>query len=105
MRAAILAAAVLFYAQAQGIAADPAAGWRGVKVLPKSNAVVKVENVIIEVQAHPTLPLPWIVQDVDGEWLWVGGHRKGWVRRSQVVTLDEAPAYYTQLINSDSDNA
>ena len=42
-------------------------------------------------------PFPWTVQDVDGEWLLVGERKNGWVRRNQVVTIDEAPDYYTQF--------
>jgi tetratricopeptide (TPR) repeat protein len=91
-------------AWASGVRAqcDPAAGWRGVKVLPKLNAVVKVENKVIQdnkTKVNQKLSLPWVVQDVKDGWLWVGGSRKGWVQRSDVVTLDEAPQYYTALIN------
>lgn len=77
--------------QAQSAAADQ---WRGVKVLPKLNAVVKVGNTVIEQRFR----LPWVVQEVKDKWLWVGDSHKGWVQRSQVVTLDEAPQYYGDLI-------
>ena len=65
--------------------ADPAADWRGVKVLPKENAVVKVGTEIID---DSKWSIPYVVQDVNGDWLWVGDRRKGWVQRSQVVKID-----------------
>ena len=105
MRSILPAVAVLLAAQTYAIAADPATGWKGVKVLPKWDAVVKVGNETIEDQQHAKFSLPWIVQEVNGEWLWVGDHKKGWVQQSQVVTLDEAPAYYTRLITRNKDRA
>ncbi len=81
--------------------------WIGRKVLPKEDVVVRddVGAIIYDMQsAIAQLNLPWVVQDVNGEWLRVGDHRKGQVKRSQVVTLDEAPAYYTHIINHDPNN-
>jgi tetratricopeptide (TPR) repeat protein len=72
------------------------AAWIGVKVMPKPNAEAKVGNVVVDMKRSS---LPWRVQDVNGEWLYVGDQDKGWVRRRQDVTLDEASAYYTSLIN------
>ena len=84
---------------AWGQTVDPTkAAWVGVKVLPKENYVVKAGNDVIDSYEKPTLRLPWVVQDVSGPWLLVGGSRKGWVQRKDVVTLDEAHAYYTDLI-------
>lgn len=100
MRSVILAAAILLAVQVQAIAADPSATLKGVKVLPKLDAVVKVGSETIDDQQHPMLAIPWEVHEQNGPWLWVGDRRQGWVQRSQVVTLDEAPAYYTQLIDS-----
>ena len=108
LRQPIAFAVALVLSLVSGVQAqtDPAAGWRGVKVLPKRNAVVKVDNTVIDDYGTPgrkSLSVPWIVEDVKGQWLWVGGTdgttRKGWVQRSEVVTLDEAPQYYTSLIN------
>jgi tetratricopeptide (TPR) repeat protein len=84
--------------QAAPPAADPAAQWRGVRVLPKENAVAKVEEKTID---PAEMGLPWIVQNVNGEYLWVGDRSKGWVLRSEVVTLDEAIPYYSGLIEAD----
>jgi tetratricopeptide (TPR) repeat protein len=72
--------------------------WIGVKVMPKFNAEVEVDNVVID---EKKLFLPWVVQDVKGDSLLVGGDDKGWVNRSEVVKLDEASAYYTSLIVRD----
>lgn len=82
--------------------ADPAADWRGVRVLPKENAVVKVGTEIID---DAKWSLPWVVQNVNGDWLWVGDRRKGWIKRAEVVKVDEAPVYYGSLIQSDPNNA
>jgi tetratricopeptide (TPR) repeat protein len=75
--------------------------WVGVKVFPKAHAVVKVGNEIIDDDSTPVnqrLGVPYTVQNVNGNWLWVGEQRQGWIERSQVVTVDEAPVYYTGLI-------
>lgn len=82
--------------------ADPVSDWRGVRVLPKEHAVIKVG---VEVIDSSKWSIPYVVQDVNGEWFWIGDRRKGWVKRSQVVTLDEAAAYYGALIQSDPNNA
>jgi tetratricopeptide (TPR) repeat protein len=71
-------------------ASGPVAGWRGVEVLPKENCKVVLDGKEIDVPI-----IPFVVQAVNGPWLWVGNDKKGWVKRSQVLTLDEAPAYYS----------
>lgn len=98
---AIIAAVILLAVQTPAIAADPTATWQGVEVLPKLFAVVKIGDETIDC-TNEGVSFPWIVQDVDGEWLWVGNRKKGWVQRSQVVTLDEAADYYTQFIKRSS---
>lgn len=85
-----------------GFAQEPNAGLKGARVMPKLDAVVKINQEVID---SSTIPIPWIVQDVRGDWLWIGHERKGWVQRSQVVTLDEAPAYYTGLIQENKHKA
>ncbi len=94
----MLCTAILLAASTRSVAADPTTVSRGMKVLPKENAIFKIGRETID---DASFPLPYIVQDVKGEWLWVGSDRKGWVQCSQVVTLDEAPAYYTQLIRDE----
>jgi tetratricopeptide (TPR) repeat protein len=79
-------------------------GWtpvaKGAKVMPKAEAVVKMGDRSVDLSKTP---VPWTVQNVSGEFLLVGYQEKGWVLRSDVVTLDEAPAYYTEIINHVND--
>lgn len=95
MRTSLIAFGVLLLASVPGFAADPA-DWEGVKLLPKERCDIKIENQVLD---HKHFPLPYVVHKVNGEWLWIGGAKKGWVHRNQVLTLDEAPAYYTEVIN------
>jgi tetratricopeptide (TPR) repeat protein len=99
VRAVILVAAILSAGQTNTIAADPAAGWKGAKVMPKLGAEVKVDGETID-DSKEGFSVPWTVQEVKDELLLVGSYRKGWVEQSQVVTLDEAPAYYTQFVKT-----
>lgn len=102
LAAAVFLAAQTFAAAADlAIAADSAAVSKGVKVMPKLGVVAKVGNVRVD---EKMFGLPWTVQAVSGEWLWVGDRHKGWVKQSQIVRLDRAAAYYTQCIER-QDNA
>jgi tetratricopeptide (TPR) repeat protein len=85
---------------APAVADEPAPLELGTKVLPKAKAIVMLGDQPVDVS---NIPVPWVVQNVSGEFLLVGGQQKGWVRRSEVVTLDEAPEYYTDFINSIND--
>jgi tetratricopeptide (TPR) repeat protein len=80
------------------VAADPDASWIGVTVLPKSGAQIKLLN---DGDSLQQLYYPFIVQDVASDQLLVGRSIKGWVRRADVVTLDEAVPYYSELIRRD----
>ncbi|HEX4145649.1 MAG TPA: tetratricopeptide repeat protein [Pirellulales bacterium] len=79
-------------------------GWapvaKGTKVMPKAEAVVKMGDRPVDLSRTP---VPWTVQSVNGEFLLVGYVEKGWVRRSDVLTLDEAPDYYADLLASVND--
>lgn len=101
-----IAAVFVVLVVASGVGAPTAAGQtarlRGKKVLPKVNYVVKVGDMVVEdfaTAGRKSLSLPWVVQAVNGTWLWVGDSHKGWVQRSDVVTLDEATDYYSSLID------
>ncbi|HEY4311448.1 MAG TPA: tetratricopeptide repeat protein [Pirellulales bacterium] len=83
-------------------AAQPAKSWLGRRVLPKERCEISANGVVVNFRS---LTFPLVVQSVNGPWLWVGDDKKGWVKSSQVVTLDEAVAYYTRLIARRSDNA
>jgi tetratricopeptide (TPR) repeat protein len=125
MRAVILfCTAVLLAALSEAIAADPAPVGQapkadqgtkadpgtnveqgtkvgqGTKVMPKAEAVVKMGDQPVDLSKTP---VPWTVQNVSGDFLLVGYYEKGWVRRSDVVTLDEAPAYYAEIIDHEND--
>ena len=78
--------------------------WIGEKILPKDGAVVKDGKVIVyDGTSKADLSLPWVVQAVDGELLKVGDDKKGWVHMSQVLTVEKAPAYYTEIIAMNRD--
>lgn len=47
------------------------------------------------------VPLPATVEKVNGQWLWLG---TAWVKSDDVLALDDAPAYYTKLLNRGVDN-
>jgi tetratricopeptide (TPR) repeat protein len=101
MRATILATVVLLVLQAQAVPAEPPDSWLGAPVMPKLGAEVMAGGQIRHDFAHPTLFHPWLVRLVDGELLMVGQPREpAWVKRSQVLPLKDAAAYYTQLIDS-----
>ena len=98
----LLSVTIIFALATRSYAADPASRMLGLKVLPKEGCEVAVNGVVVNFRS---LSFPMVVQNVDGPWLWVGDDRKGWVLRNHVVTLDEAPAYYTRLIKRNPRNA
>ncbi len=87
---------------ADAFALQPAADWIGRQVLPKERCEISVNGVVVNFRS---LTFPLVVQSVNGPWLWVGDDKKGWVKNSQVVTLEAAPAYYTRLIERNRSNA
>jgi hypothetical protein len=100
MRVVILCTALLLATLAQAIADGPAPLGQGTKVMPKPDAIVKMGEQPIDVSK---IPVPWTVQNTSGEFLLVGYQEKGWVLRRDVVTLDEAPDYYTEIIDHEND--
>lgn len=91
----ILASLVAISYLATAAAADPDASWIGVTVLPKAGAQITLLN---DEDSLQKLYYPFIVQEVVGDQLLVGRSIKGWIRRDDAVTLDEAPSYYSELI-------
>jgi len=49
--------------------------------------------------------LPYVVQAVDGDWLWVGDRAPGWVQSHHIIPLDQAYDYYTSLISQQPERA
>jgi tetratricopeptide (TPR) repeat protein len=66
--------------------------WLGQTVLPKETAVPQANGKRLR---WNDVPIPSVVQQVQGDWLWLG---MAWVQKSDVVLLDDAPAYFTQVI-------
>ncbi|HTU26010.1 MAG TPA: tetratricopeptide repeat protein [Pirellulales bacterium] len=87
--------ALLLVPASRATAADAVSPWKGAKVLPKLGAQVMVDDRPID---HSGFTLPWVVQDEEDERLLVGGTLKGWVDADDVVTLDDAPEYYSQFM-------
>ena len=73
--------------------AQDAAGedsWVGRQVAPKSRDFhLRVGSETAQGERHR---IPFKVREQNGDWLWIGERVKGWVRKSDVVRLDDAPA-------------
>ena len=63
--------------------------------MPKFDAVAMAGNKTVDTKDWA---LPYRVQAVKGDSLYVGDQTKGWINRNQLLTLDETPAYYAVLI-------
>lgn len=66
--------------------------WVGQRVMLKETAKPQVGKQTFNWGA---VPMPATVAKVNGAWLWLGS---AWVKQDQVVLLDDAAAYYTDLI-------
>lgn len=66
--------------------------WLGRRVMLKENAQPRVGTRSVD---RSFISSPSTVEQVDGEWLWLG---RAWVRRSEVRTIDQAIAYYSQKL-------
>lgn len=62
---------------------------------------VKVENKVLY-RHHPGIH--FVVGAVQGKWLWINHKISGWISRDDVIELDQAPAYFTQLLERDPTN-
>jgi tetratricopeptide (TPR) repeat protein len=72
----------------------------GTKVFWKDGAIAKVGNEVID--KFKVLGCPALVEDVDGEWLWLS---RAWVRRSDVMQLNEAFEYYIEEVRRNPTSA
>ncbi|MGC4001652.1 MAG: tetratricopeptide repeat protein [Pirellulales bacterium] len=89
LRAALtsgLIALTISLCEAQAVAADPLIG---TEVYFKNNAVAKVGTNVVDV--FKMVAFPATVEDVNGEWLWLG---RAWVRKRDVMDLPTAFDYY-----------
>lgn len=68
--------------------------WVGRKFMPRSNA--KYMQKSTEIPAEE-IGLPLEITETNGEWLWVGN---AWVKKEHVVSLEDAPIYYTEYLKS-----
>ncbi|HEX4143567.1 MAG TPA: tetratricopeptide repeat protein [Pirellulales bacterium] len=80
-------------------AAFSAEPWLGQKVFWKPGAKAKVgtEEIAIE-----TIAFPATVEEVNGDWLWLG---RAWVQKQDVATADQALEAYTTQIRGQPKNA
>jgi tetratricopeptide (TPR) repeat protein len=59
-----------------------------------------------KVSARLTAGSVFKVEQVNGEWLWVdSGNIQGWVKHADVVPLDQATQYFTEVIREDPKDA
>jgi tetratricopeptide (TPR) repeat protein len=89
-----LAAAVLALVVSVSAAAAQDS-WIGRRVMPREDAELKVGNQVIPSDA---VVLPMKVERVQGDWLWVG---PGWILKRHVVPVENAAAYYSDLLRRD----
>jgi tetratricopeptide (TPR) repeat protein len=64
----------------------------GKVVMPVAGAKLRREEKAMVLR---DVPAPFIVRKTEGDWLWVG---RAWIKRSDVVPLENALEYYTQWI-------
>jgi tetratricopeptide (TPR) repeat protein len=81
---------------------QPGDPWIGQKVMPREGCKLKVGEKPLDDKSNT---LPYVVQNVNGSWFWVGNRSPGWVDRRDVVPLVAAGDYYTDLIRRKPDSA
>jgi len=69
--------------------------WVGQRVMLKETATPKVGTRTLQ---WNSVPMPATVANINGDWLWLG---TAWVKKDQVLLLDDAPDYYSKLIAQD----
>lgn len=88
----LMIAALAIGACLASVAAAEPADWLGQKVFVKETARPRVGQQTFEWNA---LSIPATVSKVEGKFLWLGA---AWVTPNEVVTVDDAPAYYTDVM-------
>jgi tetratricopeptide (TPR) repeat protein len=94
MRVTIVALLVAF-APLTSIATDPVVGDR---VFVKAGAVAKNGDAVVDIEL---ISFPATVEDIDGELLWLA---RAWVRKSDVMSVDEALAAYSETVMREPSN-
>jgi tetratricopeptide (TPR) repeat protein len=87
-------------AQGQGAQGQGAQGqsapeqWVGRKYMPRANAKAMVGGKEVRSELHH---VPLVVTQVNGDWLWIG---KAWIKKGDVVPLEQAEQYYSNYLRS-----
>lgn len=68
--------------------------WLGQMVMLKETAAPQIGTRRLNAD---DVAVPALVEQVNGDWLWLG---VAWVKKADAVGLDDAPAYFTKLIDS-----
>ncbi len=93
---ALVAGVLLLFSASAMSAADP---WLGTKVFKKRGSQPKVGNRTVD---SAVVLFPATVSEVNGEWLWVG---RAWIRKTDVLTVEQALDYYTDEIRREPSGA
>lgn len=96
MRRGAFTASLLALAVSTALGQDT---WVGRRCMPKEGCVIKIGK-----RETPTkgVPLPYVVEQLSGEWLWIG---EGWVQKSRVVRFEKAADYYTEYLRTNPNSA
>lgn len=70
--------------------------WVGKRVFWKDSAVAKVGTEVVD--KYKVLSWPAKVEDVNGEWLWLGN---AWVMKTECMSLEQALEYFTGELRRD----
>lgn len=70
--------------------------WIGQQFMPREDAAYKIRDSVV---AAEEITLPLVPTAERGKWLWIG---TAWVRKVNVIAMDEAEAYYSDLIAKNS---
>ncbi len=77
----------------------PAETWVGKRVMPKMNCQLKEKGQVI--QDSKVNRVPYRVMQVEGDWLLVGDRQPGWVLATDIVPLEQAPAYFSEELKKE----
>ena len=72
----------------------------GTEVFLKDSAIANVGNEVVD--KYKVLSWPATVEDVNGGWLWLG---RAWVRRTDVMNLEQAFDYYVEEVRNNPKSA